>query len=111
MKSPITTHVLDTANGHPAQGIRVLLEIEDANGWKELAKGTTNSDGRITDLLPVNQPAAKGKYRVTFKTGDYFGAHNFYSDIPIIFHLNSPGEHYHIPLLLSPYGYTTYRGS
>lgn len=111
MSSPITTHVLDTANGHPAEGIEIILEIEDGGSWKKLAGGTTNSDGRITDLLPADKPAAKGKYRVTFKVGDYFSDHDFYSDIPIVFHLNSPDEHYHIPLLLSPYGYTTYRGS
>lgn len=111
MKSPITTHVLDTANGHPASGIKVTLEIEENNSWKVLASGKTNDDGRISDLLPAGEPAKKGKYRVTFEVGDYFTDHNFYSDVPIIFHLNNPDEHYHIPLLLSPYGYTTYRGS
>lgn len=112
MKSPITTHVLNTANGHPASGIRVTLEFEENNEWKEIATGETNSDGRITDWLPSGKPAKTGKYRVTFNVGDYFGkGDDFYSDIPILFHLNNPDEHYHIPLLLSPYGYTTYRGS
>ncbi len=112
MKSPITTHVLDTANGHPASGIRVILEIEEAGGWKKLASGKTNADGRITDWLPAGQPVKTGKYRVTFKVSDYFDeGEDFYSDIQILFHLNNPDEHYHIPLLLSPYGYTTYRGS
>ncbi|CAN5459934.1 hydroxyisourate hydrolase [soil metagenome] len=112
MKSPITTHVLDTANGHPASGIRVTLEFEENGGWKEIANSETNSDGRITDWLPSDKPAKTGTYRVIFNVGDYFGKDDdFYSEIPILFHLNNPDEHYHIPLLLSPYGYTTYRGS
>lgn len=122
MKSPITTHVLDTANGHPAAGIEVILEKRDSDKWREVARGTTDTDGRITDWLPGDQPAPAGMYRVTFKVSPYFEhsedrddnfgiKDGFYSDIPILFHLRNPDEHYHIPLLLSPYGYTTYRGS
>lgn len=112
MKSPITTHVLDTANGRPAAGIRITLERHENGEWEELAGGNTNNDGRITDWLPSDRPAKPGMYRATFKVSSYFGNdEGFYSDIPIIFHVRNTDEHYHIPLLLSPFGYTTYRGS
>ena len=113
MSSPITTHVLDTANGHPGQGITVILERRTDDGqWSELTRGVTNDDGRISDWLPAGEPAPKGIYRATFQVDSYFaGDEPFYSDIPIVFHLNDPDAHYHVPLLLSPYGYTTYRGS
>lgn len=114
MKSPITTHVLDTANGHPAEGITVVLEKQsEENEWSELARGVTNNDGRITDWLPAGKPAETGTYRVTFLVKDYFDqtGNPFYSVIPVIFRLSDPSAHYHIPLLLSPYGYSTYRGS
>jgi 5-hydroxyisourate hydrolase len=116
MKSPITTHVLDTANGYPAEGIEVVLEKKSDSGrWEELARGKTNSDGRITDWLSVDKPAETGVYRVTFLVEAYLKSQNakeiFYSEIPVIFHLNTPTLHYHIPLLLNPFGYSTYRGS
>lgn len=113
MKSPITTHVLDTAKGRPAQGITVVLELRDKTGaWAELARGVTNDDGRITDWLSPGEPAEEGIYRVTFHVADYFDESTpFYSSIPVIFHLDEPESHYHIPLLLSPFGYSTYRGS
>lgn len=115
MGSPITTHVLDTANGHPAQGIPVVLESQtDLGKWSEVTRGVTDDDGRISDWLDSDKPAEKGLYRVTFEVGSYFeslGDTPFYSSIPIVFHLHEPDAHYHIPLLLSPYGYTTYRGS
>ncbi len=114
MSSPITTHVLDTANGHPAQGITVILERRsDDDQWTELARGVTDDDGRIGDWLPGGEAAKTGVYRATFEVGSYFDSDDapFYSTIPIVFHLNDPQAHYHVPLLLSPYGYTTYRGS
>lgn len=116
MKSPITTHVLDTANGYPAKGIEVVLDRKSENGeWVELTRGKTNDDGRITDWLPAGKPAEKGVYRVTFLVEPYLKSKEtpeiFYSEIPVIFHLNSPTIHYHIPLLLNPFGYSTYRGS
>ncbi len=116
MKSPITTHVLDTANGHPASGIQVKLEKQqDGGSWKELASGTTNEDGRITDWFNPGGKAEPGLYRVTFHVEAYLKAAGpeplFYNEIPVIFRLTDPEAHYHIPLLLSPYGYTTYRGS
>lgn len=115
MSSPITTHVLDTANGHPGRGITVILERrDDAGDWVELTRGVTDDDGRISDWLPAGEAVQPGVYRAVFDVKGYFDEtddERFYSEIPIVFHLNHPDEHYHVPLLLSPYGYTTYRGS
>ncbi len=115
MKSPITTHVLDTARGKPAAAVKVVLEMStDANNWKELARGETDADGRIMNLLPENSKLSAGTYRLTFFTAGYFksvGAEGFYPYIPVVFELKEPITHYHVPLLLSPFGYSTYRGS
>jgi 5-hydroxyisourate hydrolase len=115
MKSFITTHVLDTANGHPAAGIPVTLEKRENGEWKSLAKGTTNDDGRITDWIPAEKSASTGVYRVIFEVENYLRSHTdkevFYSRIPVVFHLNDASVHHHIPLLLSPFGYSTYKGS
>lgn len=115
MKSPITTHILDLVNGHPASGVTVVLEIQDDSGsWIELTRDETNDDGRITEWLTPGEPARTGTYRLTFKVGDYFGQNSgpvFYNEIPVVFELSDPSSHHHIPLLLSPYGYSTYRGS
>jgi 5-hydroxyisourate hydrolase len=113
--SPITTHVLDTARGAPAAGIVVVLEeyLED-EGWTELARGTTGVDGRLTDLLPPEPGIRSGIYRVRFGTGSYFSSHGlrgFYPEVHVLVNLDDPTAHYHIPLLLSPYGYSTYRGT
>ena len=111
--SQITTHVLDTSSGRPAQGVPVLLEAAGGPGaWKELAKGVTNADGRVADLLAKDKVLAPGTYRMTFDTGAYFRAgktKGFYPVVKVVFELES--GHYHIPLLLSPFGYSTYRGS
>ncbi len=113
--SPITTHVLDTALGRPAQGVAVVLEVQRADGgWTELARGTTNADGRVTDLLPGGTRLQSGTYRVTFDTGGYHraqGVQGFYPLVQVLARLEETGGHYHIPLLLSPFGYSTYRGS
>src|SRR5262245_23485869 len=113
--SPITTHVLDTALGRPAQGVAVVLELQRADGgWTELARGTTNADGRIPDLLPDGALLQKGTYRVTFDTGSYHraqGVETFYPLVQVLARFEETGGHYHIPLLLSPFGYSTYRGS
>jgi 5-hydroxyisourate hydrolase len=114
MTSPITTHVLDTAKGKPAAGVPVTLEFQAQGNWKLLAQGSTDDDGRIRDLLPAETPLLAGTYRLTFETEAYFartGVEGFYPNVPIHFRLQNPAEHYHVPLLLNPFGYSTYRGS
>ena len=114
MKSQITTHVLDTSRGAPAVDLKVIFEVyTSAKEWKELARGTTDTDGRVADLLPETTKLAAGMYRLTFLTSAYFrsvGTEALYPHIPVVFELRDPQAHYHIPLLLNPYGYSTYRG-
>lgn len=113
-RSPITIHVLDTSRGKPAAGVTVTLEQSDVKEWREMAKGKTDGHGRIETLLPKNQPVVAGVYRVTFESGTYFAeskTRTFYPRITVLFEIVDPKEHYHIPLLLSPFGYSTYRGS
>lgn len=109
----VSTHVLDTARGRPAAGVAVILESVDASGvLRELVRGTTDADGRIPGLLPAGVTAS-GHYLVRFATADYFrsaGDPVFYPEVVIHVRLDA-GQKYHIPLLLSPFGYTTYRGS
>ncbi len=112
--SAITTHVLDTARGRPATGVPVTLEMKMVNEWRELAKGVTNSDGRVPHLLPEENTINVGIYRLTFETGSYNKANGesaFYPYVSIVFEIKDPDQHYHVPLLLSPFGYSTYRGS
>lgn len=113
--SAITTHVLDISRGSPAGGVPVALELEtDEGGWQLLGKGTTDADGRLRDLLPSGQPLVIGTYRLIFDTETYFRAHNvegFYPFVQVVFSILDTDAHYHVPLLLSPYGYSTYRGS
>lgn len=109
----ITTHVLDTSKGTPAAGINISLQRPaGADQWEEIVSGTTNDDGRVPDFLGDKQ-LAPGVYRMLFKTGDYYtkeGIVGFYPEVPVIFEIKDT-SHYHIPLLLSPFGYSTYRGS
>jgi 5-hydroxyisourate hydrolase len=113
-KGPITTHVLDVSRGKPAAGIAVQLEILGANRlWTKLGEGTTDADGRILDLL-AREGFAAGHYRLTFATAAYFQTQNiesFYPQVQIEFTAAATSEHYHVPLLLSPFGFSTYRGS
>ena len=112
--SQITTHVLDTAIGKPAQGIDLTLSQLVNNKWKLLGGGTTNSDGRVGDLLDSSITLDAGRYKVLFVTEQYFQNQNisaFYPYAEIVFDIEGDGQHYHIPLLLSPFGYSTYRGS
>ena len=112
--SPITTHVLDTAEGYPARGLAVKLEIEDRGGWIELAAGQTDADGRLGNLLAAGHRLEARTYRLTFDTGAYLRAAGrpvFYPRVEVTFDVSAPDEHHHIPLLLSPFGYSTYRGS
>ncbi len=111
--SQVTTHVLDTSSGKPAEGIRIALSLYKNNSWAELAHGITNKDGRISDLIEDKGKLDKGIYKMNFETGIYFkekALRNFYPYVEIVFEIDSD-EHYHIPLLLSPFGYSTYRGS
>ncbi len=131
--SSLSTHALDTATGKPAKGLPLMLEKQpDAEGWKAycqqrlkgesadkpawetLAKGETNADGRCPDLLPAGTRLEPGIYRMDFDTATYFDKHNvagFYPLVQVIFEIQAHDEHYHVPLLISPFGYSTYRGS
>jgi 5-hydroxyisourate hydrolase len=113
--SAITTHVLDTANGRPAAGIRVLLEQSDDSGvYRAVGADITDSDGRARSLFPSGHVLDAGNYRLQFETGAYFqtvGVTAFHPRVTVAFTVNDPTQHYHVPLLLSPFGYTTYRGS
>jgi len=110
--SGITTHVLDTARGCPAAGVPVILERAVDSRWQPVGRGTTDADGRARDLL-LSAPAA-GRYRLTFDTNAYFrgvGEAGFYPEVSVTFVVDHGDDHYHVPLLLSPFGYSTYRGS
>lgn len=108
--SQLTTHILDTSIGKPAKGVLITLYNHEN---ELLAKGITNDDGRISDLLKNEAILPKGMYKLIFESGAYFAAQNcktFYPRITIEFEV-SDESHYHVPLLLNPYGYSTYRGS
>jgi 5-hydroxyisourate hydrolase len=112
--SQISTHILDTARGCPAEGVRVTLSMADGDGWTEIAQGVTNGDGRVGDLLAADRVLDAGTYRMHFEVQGYFrnrGHKHFYPFVEVAFNIDGDGQHYHIPLLLSPYGYSTYRGS
>jgi 5-hydroxyisourate hydrolase len=123
--SLITTHVLDTSVGLPAAGVEVTLERRQAGGaWVQLATGVTDRDGRLKDLptLPAGRRFEPGTYRLVFQTGAYFAGRKvepFFPHVEVVFSVTDAaggagggaGRHYHVPLLISPFGYTTYRGS
>ena len=112
MTCKITTHVLDLVQGRPANNIPAVLEkLGDSYTWKSIGKGTTNDEGRIDDLIGENDSISKGTYRLTFDVSSYFEPNSFYSSIPIIFNITDTNRLYHVPLLLSRFGYSTYRGS
>ena len=110
--SGISTHILDTAAGRPAAGVQVRLERQGPSGeWTEVGNGRTGRDGRLPSLLTT--APGTGVYRIVFDTGPYFkagGSPVFYPDVTVTFATHAE-EHYHVPLLLSPFGYSTYRGS
>jgi 5-hydroxyisourate hydrolase len=112
--SAITTHVLDTARGCPAAGIRVALEQMDAHEqWKPIGHGATDADGRLRTLMPAATPVVPGTFRLVFDTKAYFdglGVRGFYPHVVVTFIVGEEA-HYHVPLLLSPFGYSTYRGT
>ncbi|QEA38279.1 hydroxyisourate hydrolase [Pistricoccus aurantiacus] len=113
--NPLSVHVLNIQNGKPTGGVEVILEKKIDSGWETLNQATTEEDsGRISALFPEDKEFTEGVYRVTFETGDYFdaqGTDTFFPEIPVPFKVESTDQHYHIPLLLSPYGYFTYRGN
>ena len=108
----LSTHVLDTARGRPAAGVRVTVELRDGDGWRGVGGGVTDADGRVPGLL--EGPLSAGTHRLTFETGAWFqaqGVAGFYPEVTVDCQIEDPWAHYHVPLLLSPYGYSTYRGS
>lgn len=112
----ITTHVLDVARGKPAEGLPVTLERSDGAGeWEIVWSGETDFDGRVKNVLPFgDRRLSAAVYRLTFDTGIYFSARSessFYPIVTIVFDVRDPMQNYHVPLLLSPFGYSTYRGS
>lgn len=114
MSVGITTHVLDTARGRPAAGVPVVLEIFSGGEWKVIGRALTDVDGRAKQLLPPDQVLKLGTYRLSFDLATWFAAQEvetFFPSAMIAFLVRDPAQHYHIPLLLSPYGYSTYRGS
>jgi len=111
----ISTHVLDTARGKPASGIPVRLQRESGGGnWQLIGSGQTNEDGRCAQLLPEPAALSAGTYRLVFDTAKYFALNKIdglYPLVEIAFSVRDGESHFHVPLLLSPNGYTTYRGS
>jgi 5-hydroxyisourate hydrolase len=112
----ITTHVLDTARGRPAEGVATTLEFLDptAGTWQPLGQGATDADGRLRTLVPEGHALQAGRYRITFAVGAYhaaLGQDGFYPEVAVQFELRDPAVHHHVPLLISPYGFSTYRGS
>jgi 5-hydroxyisourate hydrolase len=106
----ISTHILDTVRGEPARDVYVRLERNDTGGWVTVAEGRTDGQGRLRHEVPTPHWRAGG-YRLVFHVEPYLGGGAFFPEITIAFHVHDPDRGYHIPLLLSPYGYTTYRGS
>ena len=113
--STISTHILDTSRGKPAAGVAVTLEVLNAaEGWLSLAQAQTDEDGRVKAFLLTEPHLSAGTYRLTFATNIYFEAlheKTFYPEVTVIFRLDGGSERYHVPLLISPFGYSTYRGS
>lgn len=117
----ISTHVLDTSTGRPAAGVGVVLECQRGAGeFEQVSRTRTDQDGRVRELVPGALDLEAGTYRLTFETGAYFegqeqsgdgGGESFYPRVTVLFTVRDPAQHYHVPLLLSPYGYSTYRGS
>jgi len=107
----ITTHVLDTANGRPGAGMKLEFSMLEGPGWRHLKTVATNKDGRTDAPLLEGQALRAGTYQIVFHVGDYFRSKAFLDLVPIRFGIEDASAHYHVPLLCSPWGYTTYRGS
>ena len=113
--STISTHILDTSRGAPASGVAVSLEAQNNDeSWTELSHAWTDDDGRVKPFFLVDRPIADGTYRLVFDTEPYFSGLSvscFYPQVTVVFNVDDASQHYHVPLLISPYGYSTYRGS
>lgn len=113
--STISKHILDTSRGAPAGGVAVSLEWQNADeSWTELSHAWTDQDGRVKPFFLVEQPLSGGTYRLCFDTDSYFSGlsvDSFYPQVIVVFKIDDSTQHYHVPLLISPYGYSTYRGS
>jgi 5-hydroxyisourate hydrolase len=112
--SGISTHVLDLTLGRPAAGVVVRLDREEDGVWRRLSQQPTDADGRIRNLLQADVVAESGRYRLGFETGSYFraqGTNCFHPYIEIAFEIADPAQKYHVPLLVTPHSYSTYRGS
>jgi 5-hydroxyisourate hydrolase len=113
--STISTHILDVSRGAPAGGVAVHLDIQNTNEtWTELSHAWTDEDGRVKPFFLVEEPLSGGTYRLVFDTEPYFSGLNiefFYPQVTVVFKIDDAAQHYHVPLLISPYGYSTYRGS
>jgi len=113
--STISTHILDISRGAPAGGVAVHLDLQNTNeSWTELSHAWTDEDGRVKPFFLVEEPLSGGTYRLVFDTEPYFAGLNiefFYPQVTVVFKIDDAAQHYHVPLLISPYGYSTYRGS
>ncbi len=112
--SAITTHVLDTSRGRPAAGVHVTLEVQNGSTWVRLGTGETDTDGRQRTLLPDGHRPSVAVHRLTFEVAPHFAKTAtpcFFPTVHICFAVTAPAEHHHVPLLISPFGYSTYRGS
>jgi len=112
--SQITTHILDTTRGLPAKNVPITLYVQQDDSWQKLGGGMTNDDGRLPGLLAEDLRLPAGTYRLNFETKSYFQANKeqgFYPYVDIVFELDASGNHFHVPLLLTAFGYSTYRGS
>ena len=114
LANPLSVHVLNQETGLPSSNIAVTLEAQQGEKWVKLNEAKTDENGRIKALYPAETDLQKGVYRLTFKTGDWFKANNkrtFFPEVPVVFVIDGSLDHYHISLLLSSYGYSTYRGN
>jgi len=112
--NPLSVHILDLQSGKPTAGVAVSLEQRDGQAWRTLGNAVTDEQGRVRALYPAGKPIVKGVYRIVFNTGEHYARlrqPTFFEQIPVEFKVDDTAQHYHIPLLLSPYGYSTYRGN
>ncbi len=113
--STISTHILDTARGKPANGVAVYLESQNSDeSWEQLTHAWTDEEGRVKPFFLLEEPLPAGTYRLVFDTEAYFSGLEmdcFYPQVCVVFTIREEPQHYHIPLLISPFGYSTYRGT